>query len=69
VYDAITCSDSFVDGVMDNPRFGLDGWMRKFDGKQHKYKLGIELTADDKIKCMHCHSELVEKSKWYKPYS
>ena len=61
---------------LDNPRFGLDGWMRKFDGRQHKYKLGVELTKDDKVKCEFCHNELVYEAAeaaekppvWYKPH-
>lgn len=66
VYDAITCADSFVDGVLDNPRFGIGGWMREFNGKQHTYKLGVELGDDDRIKCSHCGAHLVEETKWYK---
>jgi hypothetical protein len=60
---------------LDNPRFGLDGWMHAFDGTQNKYKLGVELTADDKVKCQFCKMDLVYKSdekqekqpKWYRP--
>lgn len=61
VYDAITCSDSFVDGFMDNPRFGMDGWMRTHHGKEHKYRLGVDLTPDDEIRCASCGANLVQK--------
>mmetsp|Transcript_62291 Transcript_62291/g.136379 ORF Transcript_62291/g.136379 Transcript_62291/m.136379 type:complete len:302 (-) Transcript_62291:269-1174(-) len=40
VYDAIVCADFFVRGFVDNPRFGLNGWHQRWDGKQETYKLG-----------------------------
>jgi len=50
VYDAITSCNAFIAGVQDNPRFGLQGWQHEWDGKQDDYKLGQNLSAEDKAK-------------------
>lgn len=63
VYDAITCADSFVDGALDNPRFGLDGWMRMFDGRQTRYRLGAELDDHDRLRCKNCGALLIQPLK------
>lgn len=46
-----------------------------FDGKDNKYKLGVTLTPDDKVKCQFCNKLVYEaKDKadkppvWYKPH-
>ena len=49
VYDSITMSDSFMSGVTDNKRFGLNDWQGEFDGKQADYKFGDEVAAGDKV--------------------
>ena len=48
VYDSITMSDSFMSGVTDNKRFGLNDWQGEFDGKQADYKFGDNLTDEQK---------------------
>jgi len=40
VFDAFTCCDLFINGAMDNPLFGLNGWQKKWDGKQEQYAFG-----------------------------
>ena len=53
VYDAISCCDLFIDGVTDNPNFGIDGWQHEWDGKQDKYEFGQNLDAADKAKTVN----------------
>jgi len=48
VFDAITCADFYVRSCVDNPRFGLQGWQEKWDGKQEDYKFGSNLSDEDK---------------------
>ena len=49
VYDAMTMSDSFMSGVMNNKRFGKQDWQEEFDGKQGlDYKFGDNLTDAEK---------------------
>lgn len=48
VYDAITACNFFMAGVQDNPRFGVQGWQKPFDGKQEPYKFGDHLTEAEK---------------------
>ena len=48
VYDAISACDFFMMGVQDNERFGLQGWIEKWDGAQDPYKFGQELSEDEK---------------------
>ena len=50
VYDAIVCADFFVRGFVDNPRFGLNDWHARWDGKQEAYQLG---DVEDKEKLIH----------------
>ena len=50
VFDAITCCDFFIGGVTDNPRFGLNDWHSKWDGKQEEYTFGENLDAEDKAR-------------------
>lgn len=40
VFDALTSCDLFINGAMDNPLFGLNGWQKKWDGKQETYEFG-----------------------------
>lgn len=44
VYDAITGCDFFISGCKDNERFGIQGWQKKWDGKQDAYTFGANLT-------------------------
>lgn len=53
VFDAITNCDMFINGTIDNPRFGLNDWQEKWDGKQDHYKFGQELDAEDKAKLVN----------------
>jgi len=48
VFDAITCADFFVSARQDNPRFGLNEWQNPWDGTIDEYKLGSNLTADQR---------------------
>ena len=48
VYDAITACNFFMSGVQDNPRFGLDGFTKKFDGSQNNYRFGANLSKKQK---------------------
>ena len=48
VYRSITMADSFMSGVTDNKRFGLNEWHEDFDGKQKAYKFGDNLTDSEK---------------------
>ena len=53
VFDAITCTDLFVNGFVDNPRFGIQGWQEKWDGEQEKYTFGKNLDAEDLSKLVN----------------
>jgi len=53
VFDAITCCDMFLNGVMDNPLFGLNNWHAEWDRKQEEYKLGQNLDEEDKAKLVN----------------
>jgi len=48
VYDAITACDFFMEGYLDNERFGLDDWQEDWDGVQEEYKFGDNLTRREK---------------------
>ena len=48
VYDAITCSNMFIEGLLDNPRFGLNAWQEEFNGLQQVYTLGDNLTEEER---------------------
>merc|ERR1712032_617525 len=58
-FDAITCCDYFIRGVIDNPRFGINDWQAQWDGEQEEYKLGQHLDAGDlaKMKTVHAPKE------------
>lgn len=45
VFDIMTMCDLFMNGRMDNPLFGLNGWQKNWDGKQNKYVLGQHLPG------------------------
>ena len=53
VFDSITCCDFFIDGVTDNPRFGLNDWHAKWDGKQETYTFGENLDKEDQEKVVN----------------
>ena len=44
VYDAITACNFFMSGVQDNPRFGLNGFQKVFDGTENTYRFGANLN-------------------------
>jgi len=48
VFDAMTGCNFLMAGVADNPRFGLQGWQVKWDGKQEEYTFGENLDEEDK---------------------
>jgi Asp/Glu/hydantoin racemase len=48
VYDAITCCNMFIEGLIDNPRFGINDWQEEWDGAQDDYQLGKNLDEEDK---------------------
>jgi len=48
VFDAITSCNSFMAGFNDNPRFGLNGWQKNWDGTQDKYVFGQNLTEAER---------------------
>ena len=50
VFDAITCCDFFINGFKDNERFGIQGWQKKWDGKQDKYEFGANLTDEQRAR-------------------
>ena len=50
VFDSITTSNAFIASMQDNPRFGANDWQKNWDGKQDDYKLGDNLSAEDKAK-------------------
>jgi len=50
VFDSITTSNAFIASMQDNPRFGQNDWQEAWDGVQDEYKLGDNLTADEKAK-------------------
>jgi len=48
VYDAITCSQFFMSGFLDNKRFGQNDWHKEWNEKQDDYEFGQHLTAQEK---------------------
>ena len=50
VFDSITTSNAFIASMQDNPRFGANDWQENWDGEQDEYKLGQNLSAEDKAK-------------------
>jgi len=50
VFDSITTSNAFMASMQDNPLFGANDWQEKWDGVQDEYKLGDNLTAEQKAK-------------------
>jgi len=48
VYDAINASSFFIEGYMDNARFGLNDWQADWDGVQEEYTYGDNLTDEEK---------------------
>jgi len=53
VFDAITCADFFISAMKDNPRFGLNQWQNDWDGVVKDYKLGGNLTEDQRRKLLN----------------
>ena len=54
VMDSITNVDSFMQGFLDNGKFGLNGWYEEWDGVQEKYVLGQNLPEGQKLQCKWC---------------
>ena len=50
VFDSITTSNAFMASMQDNPLFGANDWQEKWDGKQEDYKIGDNLSAEEKAK-------------------
>jgi len=50
VFDSITTSNAFIASMQDNLRFGANNWQYAWDEKQDAYKLGQNLSAEDKAK-------------------
>jgi len=50
VFDSITTSNAFIASMQDNPLFGANNWQEDWDGEQDDYKLGQNLSAEDKAK-------------------
>merc|ERR1712176_592965 len=48
VFDAITVCDFFVSATRDNPRFGLNNWQTDWDKTVDEYKLGDNLTKEQR---------------------
>ena len=48
VWDAITCCDMFINGYVDNPRFGANDIHEAWDGEQEDYTYGDYLTEEEK---------------------
>mmetsp|Transcript_27955 Transcript_27955/g.50903 ORF Transcript_27955/g.50903 Transcript_27955/m.50903 type:complete len:636 (-) Transcript_27955:406-2313(-) len=71
VYDAITCCDFFINGMRDNPRFGINDWHQEWDGVQEAYRFGKHLSKEDKEKLVNKASKKEEdnpnKSKLAEP--
>ena len=50
VFDSITTSNAFMASMQDNPLFGANDWQEEWDGKQEDYKIGDNLSAEEKAK-------------------
>lgn len=46
---------------MDNPRFGLDGWMQTHHGNEQNYKLNLKMNANNEVCCAACNTKIVHK--------
>lgn len=53
VFDAITNCDFFMNGCLDNLRFGKNGWQKQWDREQEEYKYGDNLTKTQKQKLVN----------------
>jgi len=53
VYDAITACDFFMEGYLDNERYGLDDWQEDWDEEQEEYEFGDNLTQREKHKLVN----------------
>jgi len=48
VFDAITCTEFFINSRKDNPRFGMNQWQNDWDEHIAEYQFGQNLTADQR---------------------
>jgi len=48
VFDAITACNFFVNGFVDDKRFGMQNWQEDWDKKQDDYQYGENLSEDEK---------------------
>jgi len=48
VHDAITASNFFMAGYLDDERFGMNDWQEEWDGEQEDYSYGDNLTDEEK---------------------
>ena len=48
VYDAVSNCNAFMSGFLTDPKFGMKGWQRPWDGTHKAYHLGDNLSAREK---------------------
>ena len=63
VYDSITTANSFMEGFLDNKRFGSNYWQKGFSG-QTPYKFGDNLTKEEKNELVNKIGEEPKGSKY-----
>jgi hypothetical protein len=63
VFDSITCCDFFITAYRDNPRFGMNQWQNDWDGHIEEYKLGQNLTAEERRKLLHKAEKIAASRK------
>lgn len=60
VFDIIVASNFFIESFQDNPRFGLNGWQKDWDGVQDEYKFGDNLAPHERTQIVHKNMEFTE---------
>jgi len=50
VFDILSACDLFMNGSMDNPLFGMNGWQKEWNHETESYTLGQNLTQDQRDK-------------------
>lgn len=63
VLDAITNCSFFMEGFLDNKKFGLTGWYEEWDGVQEEYVLGQNLDGAQRLQCIWCKNNEWNYSK------
>jgi hypothetical protein len=54
VFDVLSCCGLFMNGSMDNPLFGMNGWQKEWNHETESYTLGQNLNKDQRAK-MNCN--------------